>query len=401
MAVPGTPLIVGIIAEHDAREHRVSLAPAAVAGLVGSGYVVLLESGSGTPASFPDQAYVTAGASLTPVLDVHRSSDVLPVLAMPPAAVLNTLRSGQLLIGLIDPANNLDSVAALAQRGVTVVALDLLPRTLSRAQAMDALSSQSSAAGYRAAIVAAETFGRYLPMMITASGTATPAKVMVIGTGVAGLQAIATAKRLGAVVTGYDVRPTSSAEVESLGARFMTSSVASGAGEGGYARALTEAEQGIQQQELATALAGFDVIITTARVPGRTPPVLVSEETLATLRPGSVCIDLGASEQGGNVIGSIDGTTITTAGGVTIVGAGNLAADLPTSASEMYGRNIVAALGSLAPSGKLAIDLSDEIHSAIVVCHGGEVTNAAIRIALKLDPLLRENAGSTTKVKAA
>ncbi|MGV8896303.1 MAG: NAD(P) transhydrogenase subunit alpha [Rhodoglobus sp.] len=395
----GAPLTVGISAEHDAREHRVSLDPASAASLVKSGYIVRVQSGAGIPASFLDQSYVAAGASLTTEADEQKGSDILPLLRLPPRAEIDTLRSGQLLVGLLDPINNLDAIAALAQRGVTVVALDLLPRTLSRAQSMDALSSQSSAAGYRAAIVAADRFGRYLPMMITASGTATPAKVIVIGTGVAGLQAVATSRRLGAVVTGYDVRPTSRAEVESLGARFLTSSVDSGAGEGGYARAFTEAEQVIQQQELASALPGFDIIITTARVPGRTPPVLVSEETLASLKPGSVCIDLGASDRGGNVVGSVDGTTVTTAGGVTIVGAGNLAADLPTSSSEMYGRNIVAALKSVAPSGQIAIDPTDEIHRAIVVCHGGEVTNAAIRSALNLDPL--PSAPSTVKHQVA
>ncbi|MDJ0336118.1 NAD(P) transhydrogenase subunit alpha [Salinibacterium sp. G-O1] len=395
----GTPLSVGVSAEHDAREHRVSLDPSAVASLVKSGYSVVVHSGAGVPASFSDQSYVTAGASLTAEANVQQVSDILPLLALPTGAVIDALRPGQLLVGLVDPANNLEAIAALARRGVTVVALDLLPRTLSRAQAMDALSSQSSAAGYRAAIVAADRFGRYLPMMITASGTATPAKVIVIGTGVAGLQAIATSRRLGAVVTGYDVRPASRSEVESLGARFLTSSVATGAGEGGYARAFTEAEQAIQQQELASALPGFDIIITTARVPGRTPPVLVSEETLASLKPGSVCIDLGASDRGGNVVGSVDGETVTTANGVTIVGAGNLAADLPTSSSEMYGRNIVAALTSVAPSGQIVIDPTDEIHRAIVVCHGGEVTNVAIRAALNLDPLPTE--ASTTKPQVA
>jgi len=387
MAAPGTPLIVGILAEHNDRERRVALDPTSAARLEQSGRSVTFENGSGAAASFLDEAYIKAGASLASRADVLRLSDVLPVLRLPDAAELKQARSGQLIIGLIDPLNNLDAVQALNARGVTLVALDLLPRTLSRAQSMDALSSQSSAAGYRAAIVAAERFGRYLPMMITASGTATPAKVIVIGTGVAGLQAIATLKRLGAVVTGYDVRPASRGEVESLGARFLTSSVASAAGEGGYARILTDDERAVQQAELASALSAFDIIITTARVPGRTPPVLVSEDTLATLRPGSVCIDLGASDRGGNIVGSVDGSSVTTPNGVVIVGAGNLAADLPISASEMYGRNIMAALESLAPSGTIVIDPTDEIHRNIVVTHGGEVVNAAIRVALKLDPL--------------
>lgn len=397
MAVSSTPLTVGILAEHGSHERRVALDPGSVARLVKSGRPVLLEAGSGRAANFLDWAYVSAGASLASRADVLRLCDVLPVLRLPDPAELTDSRAGQVVIGLLDPLNNLDAVRDLGARGATLVALDLLPRTLSRAQAMDALSSQSSAAGYRAAIVAAEKFGRYLPMMITASGTATPAKVIVIGTGVAGLQAIATLKRLGAVVTGYDVRPASRGEVESLGARFLTSSVSRGAGDGGYARVLDDQEREAQQAELSAALTGFDVIITTARVPGRTPPVLVSAETLDTLKPGSVCIDLGASDRGGNIVGSVDGSSVITPHGVVVVGAGNLAADLPTSASEMYGRNIVAALESLAPAGPITVDAADEIHRSIVVSHNGEIINASIRAALALPPL----ADPTQSVKAA
>jgi NAD(P) transhydrogenase subunit alpha len=211
--------------------------------------------------------------------------------------------------------------------------------------------------------------------------------VIVIGTGVAGLQAIATTKRLGAVVTGYDVRADSRGEVESLGAQFMTSSVSNGAGAGGYARALTAEEQATQENELAAALVGFDIIITTAKVPGRTPPVLVSARTLAALHPGSVCIDLGSSDRGGNVAGSVDGATIVTEGGVTVVGAGELASDLPTSSSQMYGRNVVSVLASLAPGDGIEIDPTDAVHLAIVVSHSGEITNAQVRAALDLDPI--------------
>jgi NAD(P) transhydrogenase subunit alpha len=250
---------------------------------------------------------------------------------------------------------------------------------------MDALSSQSSAAGYRAAIVAAEAFGRYLPMMITASGTARPASVLVIGAGVAGLQAIATARRLGAIVTGYDVREDSREQVQSLGANFLTSSITAGAGAGGYARAMTVDEQQAQQAELAAALTSFDIIITTAKVPGRTPPLLVSAETLAALRPGSVCIDLAASERGGNVAGSVDGERVVTTNGVTIVGAGEIAADIPASASQMYARNVLAMLGALVVDEVVSYDPTDEVHSAVVVCHAGQITSAAVRSALGSD----------------
>jgi NAD(P) transhydrogenase subunit alpha len=292
------------------------------------------------------------------------------------------LREGQMLLGLLDPLNHGAIVQQLADRRVTIVAFEMIPRTLSRAQSMDALSSQSSTAGYRAAIVAAEAFGRYLSMMVTASGTATPAKVIVIGAGVAGLQAIATCQRLGAIVTGYDVREASRGEVESLGAKFVAPSVANGAGAGGYARALTDVEQQAQQAELDKLLEAFDVIITTAKVPGHAPPVLVSSVTLAKLRPGSVCVDLGASDKGGNVAGSIDGKRIVTAGGVTIIGGGELAADLPTSSSQMYGRNVTAVIASLYPADVLVIDPNDEVHRHIVVASGGLITNTSVRDAL-------------------
>ncbi|MCU1550602.1 MAG: transhydrogenase subunit alpha, partial [Glaciihabitans sp.] len=346
--VDRTPaLTVGVLAETAAGERRVALDPSAVERLTKAGRVVLVESNAGVSATFEDAVYTDAGATVATRKEIIAKCTVIPVVRFPDDELAKALRSGQVLIGLLDPFNNLEAVADLAGRGVTAVALELLPRTLSRAQSMDALSSQSSAAGYRAGIVAAAAYGRYLPMMITASGTATPAKAIVIGTGVAGLQAIATLKRLGAVVTGYDVRAASRGEVESLGAKFLTSSVAQGAGDGGYARAMTEAEQQTQQAELAKALADFDIIVTTAKVPGRTPPELVSAATLKSLRAGTVCVDLGSSDKGGNVAGSIDGETTVTAGGVTIVGAGELASDLPASASQMYGRNILAVIDAL------------------------------------------------------
>jgi NAD(P) transhydrogenase subunit alpha len=376
-----------VLTETAAGERRVALDPSAVAVLTKAGRAVLVQSGAGAKATFADSQYTAAGATVATRAKVIAASTVLPVLRFPDEQLAKALRKGHLVVGLLDPLNNLKSIAALADRGVTLVALELLPRTLSRAQSMDALSSQSSVAGYRAGIVAAAEYARYLPMMITASGTATPATAIVIGTGVAGLQAIATLKRLGAVVTGYDVREASRGEVESLGAKFLTSSVAQGAGAGGYARAMTAAEQKTQQAELAAALAGFDIIITTAKVPGRKPPELVSTATLRSLRPGTVCIDLGASELGGNVVGSVDGKTTITAGGVTVVGAGNIASGLPASASQMFARNVLAVIASLVPENVVVVDGTDEVHRNIVVSHAGTVTNAAVREALKLDPL--------------
>lgn len=384
---PVNAAAIGVLTEPAVGERRVALDPSAVSTLVKLGHAVLVEAGAGQAASFPDAAYVSAGATLSTQARVLSGCDVLAVVRAPVQAVVKKLRADQTIIGLLDPFSNLPHIAVLADRRVTAVALELLPRTVSRAQGMDALSSQASAAGYRAAVVAADAYGRYLSMMITASGTATPAKVIVIGTGVAGLQAIATARRLGAVVSGYDVRAASRQEVESLGAKFLTSTVSQGSGNGGYATALTAGERTAQQGELSAALVGFDIIITTAKVPGRTPPVLVTRQTLDALRPGSVCVDLGSSDKGGNVVGSIPNTTTITPRGVTVIGAGDLAADLPASASQMYGRNIVAVLASLMPRGALAFDPTDEIHRGIVVCTAGTVVNAAIRTALHLDPL--------------
>ncbi|MHA6757977.1 NAD(P) transhydrogenase subunit alpha [Streptacidiphilus sp. PAMC 29251] len=377
---------VGVVAETAVGERRVALDPSAVARLVKAGRAVLVEGGAGLAASFPDAAYAECGGTVTSREDVLARSDVVAVVRFPEERLLGVLHAGQVLVGLLDPLNHLSAMESLAAREVTAVAFELLPRTLSRAQSMDALSSQSSAAGYRAAIVAAEAFGRYLPMMITASGTATPAKVIVIGTGVAGLQAIATTRRLGAVVTGYDVRAASRGEVESLGALFLTSSVAQGTASGGYARELTDDESGTQQGELAAALRAFDVIITTAKVPGHIPPVLVSAQTLATLRCGSVCVDLGSGDRGGNVAGSVPGQRTVTDRGVIVVGAGELAADLPASSSQMYGRNVAAVIASLVPADEIVVDPMDEVHRNIVVTHGGQVTNASVRRALNLDP---------------
>src|SRR6185369_5345447 len=253
------------------------------------------------------------------------------------------LRSGQTLIGLLRPLTDPQLAADLAAAEVTAISLDGLPRTVSRAQTMDVLSSQASVAGYRAAILAASAYDRYFPLLVTAAGTARPAEVLVLGAGVAGLQAIATARRLGAVVKAYDVRPASASEVESLGAQFLKlTSVASGAGEGGYARALTDDEQKAQQAELSAHIARHNVVITTSFVMIRRPPLLVTAETIAAMAPGSLIIDLAASALGGNVAGSVPDQTIVTDNGVTIIGAPNLASEVPTAASSAFSRNICA-----------------------------------------------------------
>jgi NAD(P) transhydrogenase subunit alpha len=371
-------LKVAAIKESAPGERRVALVPEAVARLRALDIDVIVEAGAGESSWFTDEAYEATGATVASADDVRKLADVIVTVSRPDEATVAALRSGQAVIGLLRPLVDPAYTAELAALGVTAISLDGLPRTVSRAQSMDVLSSQASVAGYRAALTAASVYDRYFPLLVTAAGTARPAEVLVIGAGVAGLQAIATARRLGAVVRGYDVRPASASEVESLGATFLRlTSVQAGAGEGGYARALTPEEQRAQQAELAAHIGRHQIVITTAQVPGRRPPLLVTEEALAAMAPGSVVVDLGASEFGGNVAGSVPDRTVVTDGGVTIVGAGNLASDAPSAASSAFSRNVCALLGHLVRDGELAIDLTDEIQAGIVVAHDGEVRSAA------------------------
>ena len=375
-------VIVAALVERAPGERRVALVPEVVAKLVAGGYEVMIETGAGAGAFHGDDAYVAAGAKTGTLAAVVKAADVILAVRRPEPKVLRMLKPGQMLIGVLDARGDARAgLEELAGRGVEVLSLDLLPRTLSRAQTMDALSSQASVAGYRAAIVAVEAFGRYFPMMITAAGTARPAKVLVLGAGVAGLQAIGTAKRLGAQVTGYDVRPAARAEVASLGAAFLTTSVAAGAGEGGYARAMTPDEQAAQQAELGRKMADFDVVITTAQVPGARPPVLVTAATVAAMSPGSVLVDLGASVLGGNVDGSVPGKRVVTPGGVTIIGGGDLASSAATSASAMYSRNVTALLAAVTTDGALHLDPEDELVAAVWVRPVAPVPAAAADMA--------------------
>jgi len=280
---------------------------------------------------------------------------------------------------MLAPLGDPSFARRLAEAGVTSISLDLIPRTLPRAQQMDALTSQANIAGYKAAVLAADTFGRFFPLLITAAGTARPAKVLVLGTGVAGLQAIGTARRLGAVVSAYDVRPETKTEAESLGATFIElTSVGPASGEGGYARALTEEERQAQQDELAAHIARHDVVITTAQVPGRRPPLLVTGHALKAMAPGSVIVDMGASALGGNVAGSQAGETVVTENGVTIVGAANLASTMPAAASAMYARNMSSLLLYLVKDGALAVDLSDDLQQGVVITYEGRVVHPAL-----------------------
>jgi NAD(P) transhydrogenase subunit alpha len=368
-----------VVKETAPGERRVALVPEAVAKLKSAGIEVLVERGAGEGAWLTDAAYADAGAAVVSPSELVKAADVLLTVTRPPRAAVAKLRKGQAVIGMLAPLIDPELAAALAAQGVTAVSLDGLPRTLSRAQPMDALTSQANVAGYKAVLVAATAFGRFFPLLITAAGTARPAKVLVLGAGVAGLQAIGTARRLGAVVSGYDVRPAAKGEVESLGATFIElTSVGSAAGEGGYARELTAEERAAQQAELAGHIAKQDVVITTAQVPGRRPPLLVTEDTLKAMASGAVIVDMGASALGGNVTGSVPGETVVTGNGVTIIGADNLPSTVPTAASNAYSRNISALLVHMTSDGALAIDTNDEIQAGVVIAHDGKVVNEAV-----------------------
>ena len=491
--------MVGVLGETAEGERRVALTPDGVQRLRRLGVAVTVEAGAGRRAWFGDEEYVAAGATTASRTQVYATSDVLVCIDAPDDA--GTAHDGQVLIGLLGPLADPDRALRLARAGVTAISLDLLPRTLSRAQAMDALSSQANVAGYKAAILAAEAYGGYFPMLMTAAGTTRPAQVLVLGAGGAGLQAIATARRLGALVTGYDVREAARAEIASTGAAVLdlphptpvtdglpgtstsqrpdastgdhpdvapnqptspatadppnpasgsptgpaiadpsnpTTQTPTGSTTGeppdptdgrmtgpttgdlagrtwgqldgpaagdvavaaagrpddraagrlegsavgasnGYARELTAGEAGAQQSALAAVLPRFDVVITTAQVPGRRPPLLVPAGALAGMRPGSVVVDLAAGPLGGNVAGSVPETRTVTAEGVTLLGAGRLPSTVPRAASTAYARNLVALLAALVPDGAVALDLGDEIQRAVLVTHGGRVVHERVR----------------------
>ncbi len=383
---------LAVVKETAPGERRVALVPDAVAKLRAAGLEILVETGAGDGAWLSDDAFTEAGASVVAGEKLAASADVILTVGRPGEHVVAGLHEGQAVIGMLAALGDPDFARRLAEAGVTAISLDLIPRTLPRAQPMDVLSSQANIAGYKAAVVAAAAYGRFFPLLITAAGTARPAKVLVLGAGVAGLQAIGTARRLGAVVSGYDVRPETKTEVQSVGAAFIElTSVGPAAGEGGYARALTEEERQAQQDELAGHIAKQDVVITTAQVPGRRPPVLVTADALKSMTPGSVVVDMAASALGGNVEGSRPGETVVTENGVTVIGAGNLPSTMPAAASSMYARNVSALLLYLVKDGALAVDLSDELLQGVVITHEGRVVH----------PALAEPAGGAAGVNGA
>ncbi len=374
------PMKVGVARETAAGERRVALVPEALGKLTAAGLEILVETGAGAGAAIPDQGFMDAGATIVGTEQLYASADVILRVQKPVAAEAARLRSGQALIGLLQPLLDPALMQTLATAGVTAISLDAIPRTLSRAQTMDALSSQANVGGYKAVLIAANAYGRYFPMLVTSAGTAKPASVLILGIGVAGLQAIGTARRLGAVVSAYDVRPETAEQAESLGARFVklrTSIDATGAG--GYARELTADERAGQQAELNEVIAGQDVIITTAQVPGRKPPLLVTADAVRAMRSGSVIVDMAASALGGNCELSVAGDTITSENGVVIVAPDNLPASMPSSASLFYANNIRSLLLNMVKDGNLVLDFEEEVTKATVITHGGAVVSEAVQ----------------------
>jgi H+-translocating NAD(P) transhydrogenase subunit alpha len=351
--VAGAAPTVGVVRESGADERRVALVPKAVGSLVNKGLAVVVESGAGEAALLPDDLYTEAGATIGDAW----AADVVVKVAPPTAEEVGKLRSGQTLIGFLAPRNADNQIEALTNAGVQAFALEAIPR-ISRAQVMDALSSQANVAGYKAVLVAASEATRFFPMLTTAAGTVKPATVLVLGVGVAGLQALATAKRLGGKTTGYDVRPEVADQVRSVGAQWLDLGIEA-AGAGGYARELTDEERAQQQKELEKAITSFDVVITTALVPGRPAPRLVTAEAVEGMKPGSVVVDL-AGETGGNCELTEPGQTVVKHG-VTIASPLNLPATMPEHASELYSKNITALLELLIKDGVLAPDFDDEV----------------------------------------
>jgi proton-translocating NAD(P)+ transhydrogenase subunit alpha len=355
---------VGVPKETAQGERRVALVPDLVSKL--DGIEVVVEQGAGAAASFTDDAFTEAGAAIGDPW----AADLVAKVRKPSDDEVGKLRDGQVLIGFLQPLTDQEGIERLSSRGVTAFAMESIPR-ITRAQSMDALSSQATVSGYKAVVLAADRLPKFLPMLVTAAGTVVPAKVLVIGAGVAGLQAIATARRLGAIVSGFDVRPVVKEQVESLGAKFLELGVVGEETEGGYARELSEDEQRRQQEELEARIGDFDVVVTTALIPGRPAPKLIPQSAIESMRPGSVIIDL-AAEAGGNADLTRPDEEVTHSG-VTIIGPTNLPSSMPYHASQLYARNVTALVNHLAPEGELALDFEDEITAGACVTRKEEV----------------------------
>jgi len=366
-----------VVRESAPGERRVAATPETVAKLVAAGLEVTVEAGAGAGASLADKAYEEAGAKIAKEhAKALAAADVVLRVQPPADGDVKAMRKGAVSIGFLQPAANKDAVKSLAARGVTAFSLEMVPR-ISRAQSMDALSSQASLAGYKAVVMAAMRLGKYFPMLMSAAGTIAPARVLVLGAGVAGLQAIATARRLGAVVEAYDVRPAVRDEVKSLGATFLELNLEAQEGEGGYAREQSEEFLDKQRQLLTERVAAADVVITTAAIPGRKAPVLVTAEMVQGMRPGSVIVDL-AAEGGGNVELTKPGE-IVDVNGVSIDGTRNVPSTVAVHASQLYARNVANLLMLMVKDGELNLNLEDEVLKGAMVTHDGAVVNEAAK----------------------
>ncbi len=372
-------LSVGVLTEKFPSERRVAVVPRVIDLLKKSQIEVWMEAGAGIESGFLDEEYTARGANVATADEVHKQARILLHVRVPESP--GRLLAGDTAIGLCDPLSDPGLVMRYAQAGVTLFSMEFIPR-ITRAQSMDVLSSMASIAGYKAVLIAANAVPRMFPMMTTAAGSIAPARVLVIGAGVAGLQAIATARRLGAVVSGYDVRQAVKEQIESLGAKFVSIDLggAKGEGEGGYARALDDETIRKQREQMAAVMREQDVIVTTAAVPGKKAPILITREMVHAMRPGSVILDL-AADRGGNCELTRAGETVVECG-VMVIGPANVPATVPYHASQMYARNIATFLKNLVKDGQLTIDLTDEITRETLVTRGGEVVNPRVQALL-------------------
>jgi NAD(P) transhydrogenase subunit alpha len=367
---------IAVPRERATGEHRVALVPETVAKYVKAGIAVAVERGAGERAFYPDSAYEAAGATLaaTPS-ELYTGATVVTRVGSPSDNELDALAPGTIVIGFLSPLGNPASVERYAQRKLTALSMDAIPRT-TKAQAMDALSSQANIAGYKAVLIGAEHLAKYFPMLTTAAGTVKPAQVLVLGAGVAGLQAIATARRLGAVVVGYDVRAAVKEQVQSLGAKFLEIDVGESAeGSGGYAKELSPEAVQKQKAGMVKAIGAADVVITTAAIPGRKAPILITAEAVAAMRPGSVIVDI-AAETGGNCELTKAGETVLSDNSVQIIGAVNLPSTVATHASQLYAKNVQTLLDYLIVDGAIALDMDDEIVKGTTIVHDGTIVHA-------------------------
>ncbi|MEY3201225.1 MAG: hypothetical protein RIR70_775 [Pseudomonadota bacterium] len=375
------PLVIGIPAEVTAGERRVGLVPEVAKKWRALGPDICLQSGAGRPGYFRDEDFVAQGATLAAsAAEVYARSQVILKVQTPTAEEIEALPEGSVLVGFLQPYADAARLKRLAERNITSFAVELIPR-ISRAQSMDALSSQAAVAGYSCVLIAADHCPKFFPMLTYAAGTIRPAKALVIGAGVAGLQAIATARRLGAMVEAYDVRPETREQIESLGAKFVDTGV-SAAGSGGYARELTEEEKAKQAEKLGKAVANADVLITTAAVPGKRAPQIISANMVAGMKTGAVVVDM-AAESGGNVAGTVAGQTVQV-GPALIVGPTNIPSRMPVHASEMYAKNLYNLLSPFVKEGTLTLDWEDEVIAGACLTHAGQVRHEGVKKVLGL-----------------